>query len=87
MAADAAAEDISCQDEPEPEPEPDPEPTQEEPAPSGGGGDNCAAGYSPCVPVYPPDVKSADVSEPVIVTGNDPHGLDRDGDGVACESG
>ncbi len=46
----------------------------------------CEAGYSPCVPTYPPDLNCADIGEKVEVTGDDPHGLDRDGDGVGCES-
>ncbi len=45
----------------------------------------CEPGYAPCVPVFPPDVDCADVTGPIRVTGGDPHGLDRDGDGVACE--
>jgi endonuclease YncB( thermonuclease family) len=49
------------------------------------GQQGCAPGYSPCVPVYPPDVDCADVNGPVTVTGTDPHGLDADGDGTACE--
>lgn len=44
---------------------------------------NCEPGYSPCVPTYPPDLDCADTG-PVAVTGSDPHGLDGDGDGVAC---
>jgi endonuclease YncB( thermonuclease family) len=48
---------------------------------------NCSPGYSPCVPTYPPDVDCAGVNGPVSVTGPDPHGLDADGDGVACEWG
>jgi len=51
--------------------------------PSSGGG--CAPGYQPCVRAYPPDLDCADVNGPVRVTGSDPHGLDADGDGVACE--
>ncbi|WP_183099937.1 thermonuclease family protein [Nocardioides pelophilus] len=47
----------------------------------------CAPGYSPCVPVYPPDVDCSDVDGPISVTGSDPHGLDADGDHVACEWG
>lgn len=47
--------------------------------------ENCAPGYSPCIPPYPPDLDCPDIGHPVQVTGNDPHGLDRDGDGVACE--
>ena len=46
---------------------------------------NCASGYSP-VPSYPPDVNCADVNGPINVSGTDPHGLDADGDGTACES-
>ena len=46
-------------------------------------GSNCAPGYSPCIPSYPPDLDCADTG-PVTVTGSDPHGLDADGDGVAC---
>jgi hypothetical protein len=30
-------------------------------------------------------VDCADVNGPITVTGSDPHGLDADGDGVACE--
>jgi len=46
---------------------------------------NCAPGYSPCIPPYPPDLDCPDIGHPVQVSGPDPHGLDRDGDGVACE--
>lgn len=46
---------------------------------------NCAPGYSPCIPPYPPDLDCPDIGHPVRVSGSDPHGLDRDGDGVACE--
>jgi hypothetical protein len=48
-------------------------------------GRNCEPGYDPCVPQGPPDVDCADVQGPINVTGRDPHRLDRDGDGVACE--
>jgi hypothetical protein len=44
---------------------------------------SCAPGYSPCIPPYPPDLDCADTGS-VSVTGSDPHGLDADGDGVAC---
>jgi endonuclease YncB( thermonuclease family) len=54
-------------------------------SPAEGPAAGCAAGYSPCVPPYPPDVDCADVDGPIAVTGSDPHGLDADGDGVACE--
>jgi hypothetical protein len=45
----------------------------------------CDPNYSGCVPPYPPDVDCGDLSGSVQVTGSDPHGLDRDGDGVGCE--
>ncbi len=48
---------------------------------------NCAAGYSPCVPSYPPDLDCADVNGPIRITGSDPHGFDADGDGFGCDSG
>lgn len=54
-------------------------------APPRSGGGRCAPGYDPCVPPYPPDVDCGDVGGPVRVTGDDPHGLDADGDGWACE--
>lgn len=48
---------------------------------------NCAPGYSPCIRPYPPDLDCPDIGHSVQVTGSDPHRLDRDGDGVACEWG
>lgn len=60
-----------------------PSPSRTQPADPGQG---CAPGYDPCVPPYPPDLDCADVNGPVYVSGSDPHGLDGDGDGVACES-
>jgi endonuclease YncB( thermonuclease family) len=73
VAADAASRNVTC-----PTPAPAPQPLA-------GGGGACAPGYSPCVPPYPPDVDCADVNGPISVTGADPHGLDADNDGVACE--
>jgi endonuclease YncB( thermonuclease family) len=73
VAADRATRSFSC-----PTPAPAPQPLV-------GGRGACAPGYSPCVPPYPPDVDCADVNGPITVTGSDPHGLDADGDGVACE--
>ena len=72
IAADKAKANIKCAP-PAPAPAPAPQ------------GSACAPGYSPCVPPYPPDVDCADVNGPITVTGTDPHGLDADGDGVACE--
>jgi micrococcal nuclease len=51
-----------------------------------GSGSGCAAGYNPCLPPFPPDKNCDDVDGPITVTGSDPHELDSDGDGVACES-
>jgi hypothetical protein len=53
------------------------------PEPESAGG--CDSNYTGCVPAYPPDVNCPQVDGPVQVIGSDPHGLDRDGDGVACE--
>lgn len=65
-----------------PGPEPAAEPTEQEQDHGAG----CEADYDPCVPAYPPDLDCADVNGPLTVTGSDPHGLDADGDGSACES-
>lgn len=64
-------------------PPPAVEPPEDEPA--DGGGDGCDPNYSGCVPEYPPDVNCPEVDGPVEVVGRDPHGLDRDNDGVGCE--
>lgn len=65
---------------PPPAQPPAPNPVSEpEPASS------CETGYDPCVPPFPPDLDCADVDGPIAVTGSDPHNLDGDGDGVACE--
>jgi len=53
---------------------------------------DCTPGYSPCIPPGP-DVDCAGgsgdgpryVQGPVYVTGSDPYGLDRDGNGVGCQ--
>lgn len=82
ITADAAAADITCP-KPVPETEPEKEPRGFADTGKGGKGGSCEPGYDPCVPLYPPDLDCADVG-PVTVTGSDPHGLDRDGDGVAC---
>lgn len=77
IAADEATPTKTCaQPKPKPAPKPD---TGNAP------GAGCEPGYDPCVPIYPPDVNCADVNGPIRVTGPDPHGLDRDGDGIACE--
>lgn len=71
VAADRRAADFSCAP---------PEPRNF--ADTDGGG-SCDPSYTPCVPLYPPDLDCADTG-PVTVHGSDPHGLDADGDGVAC---
>lgn len=73
---------------PAPKPRPEtPKPNAEESSSTDtGAGGNCAPGYSPCIPPYPPDLDCSDVNGPITVTGDDPHGLDGDGDGIACES-
>jgi endonuclease YncB( thermonuclease family) len=74
-----------CRPAPAPPP---PVPSPPEPSPP----QDCQ-GYDPCLPPGP-DVDCAGgsgngpryVNGPVYVTGDDPYGLDGDGDGVACES-
>lgn len=49
-------------------------------------GSNCDPNYSGvCIPIDSPDLDCSDFSGPVTVSGNDRHGLDRDGDGIGCE--
>ena len=40
-----------------------------------------------CVPPPPPDYDCTDFDGPITVAGDDPHGLDADGDGIACTGG
>lgn len=61
-------------------PQPDPPAPPQEPA------GNCDPNYEPCVPSYPPDLDCADTGPVTVLGPGDPHGLDRDGDGVACGS-
>ena len=72
VQADSVSRDVSCRP-----------PAQPVPLVGGGG---CAPGYSPCIPPSPPDLDCPDVDGPIKVTGDDPHGLDADNDGWACES-
>lgn len=49
--------------------------------------DGCLPQYQgACVPPLPPDYDCADFDGPITVTGDDPHRLDNDGDGIACAS-
>ena len=45
---------------------------------------DCMSGYSPCLPIVG-DLDCGEIGHPVRVTGNDPYGLDRDGDGTGCD--
>lgn len=46
---------------------------------------DCHPGYLPCIPVAE-NVDCTDIRVVVRVVGNDDYGLDRDGDGVGCET-
>src|SRR5215208_2549701 len=54
-----------------------------------GGGAACDSSYpDTCIPSPPPDLNCDDVSATDFgVEGSDPHGFDRDNDGIGCESG
>jgi resuscitation-promoting factor RpfB len=60
-------------------------------SPDDDGNSNCTPGYSPCLPPASDyDCRGGSgngpkYTGPVRVTGSDPYGLDRDGDGKACE--
>ena len=57
----------------------------ERPPPSSDG--RCLPGYQgACVPPPPPDYDCSDFDAPITVTGSDPHHLDNNHDGIACES-
>ncbi len=72
---------------PPPAPAPAPAPAVPAPAPAPEPKPHgCDPNYSPCIPPGPPDLDCADIDGPVQVIGSDPHRLDRDGDGVGCES-
>lgn len=50
--------------------------------------ENCDPSYPEvCIASPPPDLNCADVPyNNIQVVGSDPHGFDRDGDGIGCES-
>jgi len=50
---------------------------------------NCDSSYPDvCIPVYPPDLDCGEIRYSNFrVVGSDPHGLDRDNDGIGCEVG
>jgi hypothetical protein len=49
---------------------------------------DCDSSYPDvCMPPYPPDLNCLDISDDNFrVVSPDPHGFDREGDGVGCES-
>lgn len=51
-------------------------------------GGDCDDSYpGVCIPPYPPDLDCGDIAErDFAVQGSDPHGFDREGDGLGCES-
>jgi len=77
VAADKATPNRTCAAPPAVAPVPAPKPVPK--------ADSCMAGYSPCLPIVA-DLDCADVDGPVTVTGADPYRLDRDHDGIGCES-
>jgi hypothetical protein len=50
--------------------------------------ENCDPSYPDvCIASPPPDLNCNDIPyDDVRVVGDDPHGLDREGDGIGCES-
>jgi len=50
----------------------------------------CDSNYAGCVPIFPPDLDCSDIKSlglaPVQVIGQDVHQLDRDKDGIGCDS-
>jgi len=75
IRSDKGTQQLTC---PKPQPTPEPEP-QSVPQ------NDCMTGYSPCLPITD-DLDCGEIGHPVTVTGSDPYGLDRDGDGVGCDS-
>lgn len=57
------------------------QPAQEAPATG-----DCNPNYTPCVPNVPGDLNCPDIGFPVTVIGYDQYKLDRDHDGIGCES-
>jgi micrococcal nuclease len=55
---------------------------------AGGSAGDCDAAYpSACIPGAPPDLDCGDIAQRRFeVRPPDPHGFDRDGDGIGCES-
>ena len=64
-------------------PPPPPPPTTIAPQPATS---SCDPNYDPCVPNVAYDLDCGDIGFRVRVIGGDPHGFDREGDGIGCES-
>ena len=54
--------------------------------PSATSDSNCDPNYTPCVPNVSYDLNCSDIRFRVRVIGNDRYRLDKDGDGVGCET-
>lgn len=65
------------------------QPPPTSPPPTAAPARNCDPSYPDvCIPPPPPDLNCGDISfRRFRVVGSDPHGFDRDGDGIGCESG
>ncbi len=90
VAGDACPDGLSSAPKARPltsEPPLSPKPAESATSPS-----NCTPGYDPCLPDNGGDYdcnggsgNGPNYTGRVTVTGTDPYGLDRDGDGLACE--
>ena len=62
--------------------------TMQTSSPPADGGSDCDSSYpGVCIPAYPPDLDCGEIAErDFAVVGSDPHGFDREGDGIGCES-
>lgn len=78
VATDNETPNRTCTN-PSPAPRPTLTPEAAQPTPT------CQVGYDPCLPVVA-DLDCSDINGSVRVTGDDPYRLDRDGDGIGCES-
>jgi len=72
---------------PTPEPAVEAPPPEPEAAPADEPASNCDPAYpDSCIPPPPPDLDCGDIGErDFTVLAPDPHGFDREGDGIGCE--
>jgi len=66
-------------------PEPQPAPSPPEPTPPAQEDNDSGSSAGGSLPAPPPDLDCSDLDGPVAVGPDDPHRLDADGDGTACE--